>query len=53
MRVLNISGNLAAAKLQHNRIYKIFDKEENENHTPMELVIFDDTAVLNGDKLYF
>lgn len=53
MSVLNRSGNLAIAKLLHNRVYKVFDMEEKNGQSFMELVLFDDTAFLNGEKLYF
>lgn len=53
MSVLNRSGNLTTAKMLHNRIYKIFDLEEENDSSFMELVLFDDTAFLNGEKLYF
>lgn len=53
MSVLTRSGNLAAATLLHNRVYQLYDFCGGAEKKPMELVLFDDTAFLDGEKLYF
>ena len=53
MSVLTRSGNLAAAALLHNRVYQLYDFRGSACEVPMELVLFDDTAFLDGEKLYF
>lgn len=53
MSVLGKSGNLAAAKILHNRIYILYDLDHTADSEKTELVLFDDTAFLGGEKLYF
>lgn len=53
MSVLGRSGNLAAAKILHNRIYILYDMDHAADGEKMELVLFDDTAFLDREKLYF
>lgn len=53
MSVLGRSGNLAAAKILHNRIYILYDLDHTADSEKMELVLFDDTAFLDGEKLYY
>lgn len=53
MSVLGKSGNLTAAKILHNRIYVLYDLEHTIDSEKTELVLFDDTAFLGGEKLYF
>lgn len=53
MSVLARSGNLAAAKILHNRIFILYDVNDVAREEKMELVLFDDTAFLCGEKLYF
>ena len=52
MSILSRSGNLSAAKILHNRIYILHDMQDNSAQE-MKLVLFDDTAFLDGEKLYF
>lgn len=52
MSVLSRSGNLATAKILHNRIYILQDLQD-DSAQEMKLVLFDDTAFLDGEKLYF
>ena len=53
MSVLTRSGNLAAAALLHNRVYQLYDFRGSACEVPMGLVLFGDTAFLEGDKLVF
>lgn len=53
MSVLARSGNLACVKILHNRIYVLYDIEDVEKKAKKELVLFDDTAFLDNEKLYF